>query len=133
MEINQVTIEFEMKRKATTSSPFGQRLRQIRQARGLTQKKFGECVGLSERMVGHYEKYVKFPPIDLIPILAKALKVTTDELLGVKPFKDEALSKNKNLMRRFRIVGAFPLRDQRAVFSLINALAQKQGVRKTSK
>ncbi len=119
-----------MRRRNHHPNLFGQRLRTLRQARGLTQIELGQMVGLSQRMVGHYETHVKFPPAHIIPALAKALRVTTDELLGLKPFKDESLAKHKSLMRRFRIVDEFPLRDQRTVFSLINALAAKQAARR---
>lgn len=119
-----------MKRRNHQPNPFGERLRELRQVRGLTQIELGQMVGLTQRVVSHYETYVKFPPARIIPVLAKALKVTTDELLGLKSFKDESLAKHKSLMRRFRIVDEFPLRDQRTVFSLINALAAKQEARK---
>ena len=114
----------------SNSNFLGERLRGLRQARGLTQIELGKMVGLTQRVISHYETRVKFPPTQIIPALAKALKVTTDELLGLKPFKEDALIKNKNLMRRFRIVDELPLRDQRTVFSLINALAAKQAARK---
>jgi putative transcriptional regulator len=106
-------------------SSFGKRLKSIRQARGLTQEELAERLGIERRMVAHYENYAKFPSVDLIPKLAKALKVSVEELLGTKEFKDEDLAKNKNLMRRFCAVGNLPLRDQRTVFSLINALKAK--------
>lgn len=121
-----------MTKRNQSPNPFGERLRELRHARGLTQTELGERVGLSQRMVGHYETHVKFPPVHIIPALAKALRVTADELLGLKPFKDESLAKHKSLMRRFRIVDELPLRDQRMVFSLVNALAAKQEARKGS-
>ena len=84
-------------------------------------------------MVEHYENHATYPPIALIPAIAKALKVSADELLGIKDFKDDELAKIKNLMRRFKTVSQFPLRDQRAVFSLINALKVKHASRAQNK
>ena len=107
-------------------SPFGKRLKEMRQARGLTQIELAKIVGGTQKMITHYENRVKFPPVDMIPKLAKALKVSTDELLGIKPLKDGEFTKNKNLMRRFTIVSKLPLRDQRSIFSFINALNAKQ-------
>jgi transcriptional regulator with XRE-family HTH domain len=104
---------------------FRQRLKELRQARGLTQAELAKLIGSSQQIVEHYENRAKCPPVAMIPVIAKALKVSTDELLGIKKFKDEELSKNKNLMRRFKIVEALPLRDQRALFHFLNMLIQK--------
>jgi transcriptional regulator with XRE-family HTH domain len=117
-----------MKKSNGAPNIFGKRLKELREARGLTQTSLGKIVGLSQRMVGHYENHSTYPPIKLIPQLAKALKVTSDELLGIKPFKDERLP--KNLMRRFKHIENMPLRDQRTVYSLINALTAKRDAKK---
>lgn len=119
-----------MAKRIAGSEMFGERLRALREARGLTQEELGRMVGLSQRMVWHYETYGDLPLAKLLPALAKALKASTDELVGVKPLKDEFLSRNKKLMRRFKLVENLPLRDQRMVFSLINALVAKQESRK---
>ena len=119
----------KIKKKLTNPNPFGKHLRELRQARGVTQAELGKLCGLSQRMIGYYETQAKFPPSNCIEPMAKALKVTADELLGIKPFKDEALSTNKNLMRRFRQISNFPLRDQRSIFSFINALNAKQAAK----
>ena len=111
-------------------SEFGSRLKAIRQARGLTQETLARRVGIERRMIAQYENYAKFPSVDLIPKLARALKVSVEELLGSKQFKDQDLARNKNLMRRFCQIESFSLRDKRTVFSLINALAAKQTIKK---
>ncbi len=122
-------IFMKIKKKITNPNPFGKHLRVLRQARGVTQAELGKLCGLSQRMIGYYETHAKFPPANCIEPMAKALKVTADELLGIKPFKDDALSTNKNLMRRFRLIGNLPLRDQRTIFSFINALNAKQATK----
>jgi transcriptional regulator with XRE-family HTH domain len=122
----------DMKKKNNYQSPFGQRLRQIRQARGYSQVELGKRVGLSQRMMGHYEKHVQAPPVQMVAKLAQALKVSTDELLGTKPCQDAEFAKSRNLMRRFQKIESLPLRDKRTVFSLINALQSKQSSKKFS-
>lgn len=115
-------IFMKIKKKLTYPNPFGKHLRELRQARGVTQTELGKLCGLSQRMIGYYETHAKFPPANCIEPMAKALKVSADELLGIKNFKDEELAKVRNLMRRFKTVSEFPLRDQRMVFSLINTI-----------
>ena len=125
---------FLMKAKeAKQTSEFGERLKRCRQARGLTQGELAQKCGVSQRMVRHYESRAKFPPIDLLPKLAKALRVSTEELLGLKNFKDEDLARSRKLMRRFKIVESFPLRDQRMIFSMINTVKAKHTSKTHSK
>ena len=56
----------------------------IRKARGLTQVQLAELAGTTERAVSYYETEAGFPPAPAVIQLAKALRVSTDELLGVK-------------------------------------------------
>ena len=58
--------------------------------------------------------------------LANALRVSTDELLGVKATKavrEEVNAEERRLGKKFQQVGDLPERDQRAVLRLINSLA----------
>ena len=57
--------------------------------------------------------------------LAKALKVSADELLGLRPPKVERASDGpeiRRLWKRFQMMAALPEKDQRAVIRLINSL-----------
>ena len=114
-----------MRSKNGGESPFGRRLRMLRQASGLTQTELAKKIGGTQKMITHYENRVKFPPVEVLPKIARALKVTTDELVGHRNIKDGGVIKDKNLMRRFNSIGSLSLRDQRTVFSLINALKGK--------
>ena len=124
---------FMIKNAKKDKISFGQQLKKLRQVKGLTQTELGRLIGASTRMVEHYENHATYPPIALIPAITKALKISADELLGIKDFKDDELVKIKNLMRRFKTVSHFPLRDQRAVFNLIGALKAKHASRSHNK
>jgi len=63
-------------------TPIGMRLFTSRKARGLTQEQLGKMIGLSKRMVAHYESNVKQPPVEVLTEFATALKVTVSYLLG---------------------------------------------------
>jgi transcriptional regulator with XRE-family HTH domain len=54
----------------------------IRKARGLTQVQLAELAGTTQRAVSYYETEAGFPPAPAVIQLAKALQVSTDELLG---------------------------------------------------
>lgn len=108
---------------------FGPRLTKIRKSRGLTQTELGKLVGLSKRMVVYYEKEEAQPPGAILVDLARALKVTTDELLGMSEPKEYTDPKEAKLMKRLEKVKELPIADQRAVLKYVDALfqaAQKQ-------
>ncbi len=81
------TIADEMPRKKYGETTFGGRLQNIRKARGLTQVQLAEAAETTQRAVSYYETEAGFPPAPAVISLARALNVTTDELLGLKPPK----------------------------------------------
>ena len=66
---------------------FGERLTELRKAAGFTQQELADEVGVSRRMIAYYEGQSAHPPTTLLPALAQALNLSTDELLGLTPFK----------------------------------------------
>ncbi len=60
---------------------FGQRLTDMRKARGLTQAQLGETLGLDQTAVASYELGRRRVPLSLLAPLAKALGVSVAELV----------------------------------------------------
>ncbi len=119
------TMSDAMPRKKYGDTRFGERLQAIRKARGLTQVQLAEAAGTTQRAISYYETEAGFPPAPAVIDLAKALNVTTDELLGVKPPRvgranDD--SEARRLWKRFQLVSALPERDQKAIIRLVNSL-----------
>lgn len=95
------TIAVAMPRKKYGPTSFGERLQNIRKTRGLTQVQLAEA---------------GFPPAPAVIGLAKALDVTTDELLGVKPPKVERIdddSEARRMWKRFQMVAVLPERARK--------------------
>lgn len=61
---------------------FPERLKELREARGLSQAKVAEELGLSRFSVYAYEKSKASPTLDGLVILADYFDVTLDYLLG---------------------------------------------------
>lgn len=59
-----------------------ERFKLERKKRKLTQKQFGEMLGVSEVTISCYEKGTRVPPISKLLIFSKKLKVGVDYLLG---------------------------------------------------
>jgi len=110
--------------KERTLDGFGTHLTALRQAQGLTQDELGAAVGISNRMIAYYERDGAQPPGAILVELAKALRVSTDELLGVRPVRETLSPKTARLLKRLRRVEELPPADQRAVLKLVDAMLE---------
>lgn len=63
-------------------SNFGQRLRDVRKGRHLTQKQLAEQIGVTERNLRHYELGTMKPGLDVILSILDSVNVSADYLLG---------------------------------------------------
>ena len=61
---------------------FNERLKELREKNNLTQEQLAKKSGVSSRMIQRYEYGTSRPRLDAADKIAKALSVTTDELLG---------------------------------------------------
>ncbi|MDR1329548.1 MAG: XRE family transcriptional regulator [Oscillospiraceae bacterium] len=74
------------------SVKLGERIKQLRQQKGLTQGQLGEIVGVQRAAIGKYEKGgIVNPPLVAIKALAAFFGVSTDYLLGKVPTFGERL------------------------------------------
>jgi len=64
---------------------FGNRLKALREARGLSRKTFAETMGVSYSTVSKYENGERFPDLDLLRKFAVYFDVSADYLLGLTP------------------------------------------------
>lgn len=108
--------------KERTLDGFGVRLSDLRQARGLSQEELAAAVDVSRRVIAYYEAQSAQPPGALLVDLARALKVSTDELLGVKPITEKLSPKTARLLKRLQRIEELPPADQRAVLKLVDAM-----------
>jgi len=122
------------KQPTPNETGFAQRLVEIRKRRGITQRQLAEMVNSTQRNISHYETGKGYPAVHVIPIIAMALGVTTDELFGIKgnrrkykaPFgtAQKDCPKTNRMWKKFKKVVDLPARDQKAVIRLIDSLAK---------
>lgn len=121
----------EMPRKKRTGSAFGGRLVAFRKARGFTQVQLAKTIGTTQRAISYYENEADYPPAGVIVDLARGLRVSADELLGlkrpVKALRHDPDPEIRRLWKKVRQIQGLPERDQRAVIRLINSLAATRG------
>ena len=116
---------FAMRKKRLTARKFGVRLAQARRQSGLSQRALAKLVGISQRMIAYYEGESNYPPTHLLEPICRALKLSSDELLGLKDYKGEIKPEDWKLWRRFKRAEKLSLHDKRALFSFLNALVAK--------
>lgn len=118
----------EQRMKERQLEGFGERLAKLRRAKGLTQIQLAELLGVTQRVITYYENESGQPPGALLVDLAKALSVTSDELLGLKVVTERTSPKTARLIKRLRRIENLPAADQRAVLKLVDALCESRGV-----
>lgn len=59
----------------------GQRIQQIREAKGISRSKLAKICGMAETSIHHFEAGRREPLLSSIKRIADALKVTIDELV----------------------------------------------------
>ncbi|MBP3887681.1 MAG: helix-turn-helix transcriptional regulator [Cellulosilyticum sp.] len=78
---------------------FGDNLKRLRMAKGLSQQELGKIFGLSDRTIGHYEANKRFPKsAQLLMSMARYFEVPIDYLLdyevpptlSIEEFYDQA-------------------------------------------
>jgi len=76
----------------------GDTIYRLRKERGMSQAKLGKAVGVSNKAVSKWETYEANPDINLLPLLAKALGVSVEELLtDAKAEKEEPKAVNEKV------------------------------------
>ena len=61
---------------------FGEKLREVRQMRNITQEQLADMADISRVMVGRYETTDQLPALDTLVRIADALGISADYLLG---------------------------------------------------
>ena len=114
----------------SSTETFGDRLRRLRAARGLTQGDLGRKIALSQRMVAYYESQGGTPAPPLVAKIAKALGVSSDELLGIKQSGATSGPDTANelrLWRKLRQIRDLPDQKRRLLLQLIDQFLDDVG------
>jgi transcriptional regulator with XRE-family HTH domain len=85
-------------------------------------------VGVSKRVIAYYEAEDAQPPGPMLPDLARALGVTTDELLGLESIREEITSPRAAcLLERLKAAAELPAHDQRAIITFVWRRSSRSG------
>lgn len=82
----------------------GAKIREARQAAGLTQRELGAAIGKGISTVSEWEKDLRSPDVELIPAIAAACGVSIADLLDVDvhPKGEAVTEEERRLLSAFR-------------------------------
>ena len=104
------------------------RLKRVRESRAISQRHFAKQVGISQTLMGFYERGERRIPSDLLAEMAEMLECSIDALAGItkapRRYEPEMPPEIKHLWKKFQLVTNLAEHDQRAVIRLINSLTR---------
>jgi transcriptional regulator with XRE-family HTH domain len=104
-------------------STFGKKMREAREAKGLSQNGLATELGVHHSIIGKYERDEVKPSIDVVKKMAKILDTTGGYLLGET--KDMQLIKDPAMLKRFNEINDLPDKDKECIMSLMDAYLAK--------
>jgi transcriptional regulator with XRE-family HTH domain len=99
---------------------FGRRLREARKRRGLSQAKLAATVGITQTLVSDYEVGRLRLHAGLVVGFAQALRVTADELLGLKEPKQNGFLQDRRFIRRFQEIEKLSRSEKQTLLKTID-------------
>jgi transcriptional regulator with XRE-family HTH domain len=105
------------------AEPLSGRIARLRRERGYSQTELAERIGIIQALVSDYEKGKLRLSADMAVRFARALEVTTDDLLQPKKRgKREALKPSRKVLRRLELIETLPPTQQSAVLKSIDMM-----------
>ena len=98
----------------------GKRIAILRQAKGLTQKMLAEKIGIKRALVSDYERGKVRIYGDMIARIAIVLKVSSDDILGLKLKSFDKQMPSLKIMKRVRQITELPAAKQKIILRNID-------------
>lgn len=118
------------KMTAEKEERFGDRMARLRQEAGYSQRALAAETGISQRMIAYYEKQAEYPPTQHLPVLARALGVSTDQLLGIERMSEQGRTRDMSLWRRFSQVERLPSSQRKQIVQVLDAFLEREKLKK---
>jgi transcriptional regulator with XRE-family HTH domain len=100
---------------------FGHRLAELRRSAGLSQNDLARTLGEPQSNVSFWERSDKPPRGEVLPALAKALRISVDQLLGLSVPRPKPPAAKGRLQKVFEAASALPRRQQEKIAEFVEA------------
>lgn len=103
-----------------TKKEIGTRIKLLRQERALTQVELGERLDMTQSNLSAIERGARGVTVHQVVRFAKALGVSTDQILLAEKAPEPGRRPKKGLMRRIERLGELSARDQRILAQILD-------------
>lgn len=103
----------------------GERLAQLRKDRGITQVEMADALGISQPVYSGHERGEVRIHGELLAKLARILKVSADEILGLEASRPARAPRDRRLLRRLQDLDRLSKRDRDALMRTLDAFLTK--------
>jgi len=112
---------------ASIMQQLGQRIKELRKEKGMSQTELANLIGISYAQIGRYETKGVQPPAEVLKNIADVLGVSPDYLIyGSTDEKARASIQDKELIQQFKEIEAMDKNDQHIIKELIDAFITKK-------
>lgn len=87
--LKSTAAEYNITGEITMSINLGEKIRNLRKAKNISQEKLASYLGVSFQAVSKWENGVTMPDVTMIPALASFFEITTDELFDFNVYETE--------------------------------------------
>lgn len=102
---------------------FGKKLRESRDAKGISQSELARLLKTNHSIIGKYERDEVKPTIDVVKKLADTLETTVGFLLGETP--EQNILKDQDMLKRLNDIASFSAQEREHILFAIDAMITK--------
>lgn len=102
------------------ATSFGKKLKECREAKGISQSELAKALSTNHSIIGKYERDEVKPTIDVVKKLAEALDTTVGYLLGET--KQSNFLKDTAMVRRLNDLNNLPEKDKEYILYALDGL-----------
>ena len=107
---------------------FGKKLREARDAKGISQSELARLLNTNHSIIGKYERDEVKPTVDVVRRLADNLDTTVGFLLGES--EDMNLLKDPSMLKRLNEINELPSKEKEALLLNVDAFLRDFRTRK---
>lgn len=113
---------------------FGERLKELRNKRSISQSKLAELTNLHYTQIGRYEKSKSLPSSDILKKLAEIFSVSIDYLIeGTTEDTAKSFIHDRDLLKQFKEIEALDQKDKETVKVFLDAFITKKHIQELAK
>ena len=102
---------------------FGKKLRECREAKGISQNEVARLLGTNHSIIGKYERDEVKPTVDVVKKLAEVLDTTVGYLLGES--QDQNVLKDQDMLKRLNDIAGFSQQERAHILFALDAMITK--------